>query len=140
MVHIEIVNIYSCTDLDNELKPVNVKTVFNQLDEVIIIWCKAVNVKRDIQVSMEWYNPDNRLIFTINVNVEATNEERPFRYFWSIMKYKLIHAIEGKKYGKWTVKINPLDIAYEFVINELTVTYGYKTKAVSNTSLFDKTM
>jgi len=56
------------------------------------------------------------------------------------MQYKLIHAIEGKKYGKWTVKIIPFDIVYEFLINELTVAYENKIKSVSSISFFDKTM
>lgn len=140
MVHIEIVNICSCTELDNKLNPVNIKNIFNQLDEVIIVWCKAVNIKQDIQISMEWYNPDNMPVFKINVKVEATDEEHPFRYFWSMMKHKLLYAIEGKKFGKWTVNISPFGVKNEFVINELAVNYGDKLKLVSNTSFFDEIM
>ncbi|WP_205597821.1 hypothetical protein [Anoxybacillus sp. MB8] len=89
---------------------------------------------------MEWYNPGEELVFTISIDVEKTNNHRPFRYFWSLMKYNLLYGIEGKKFGKWTVKITPLNIMYTFMMTELSTNYKNKINPDSKTSLFDKTI
>jgi len=60
-----------------------------------------------------------KLVFTINIDVKPTNQEHPYRYFWSVMRYNFINAIKGKVFGVWKVKIKPFDIEYEFVIKDL---------------------
>ncbi|GAB6891857.1 hypothetical protein JCM14450A_28630 [Geobacillus stearothermophilus] len=140
MGRINIVEICSCTALDHHLKPLNKKNVFNYLDEVVIVWCKAVNIKQDTKIMMEWYNPGEELVFTISIDLEKTNNHRPFRYFWSLMKYSLLYGIQGKKFGKWTVKITPLNIMYTFMVTELSTNYKNKMNPDTKTSLFDKTI
>jgi len=98
---------------------VNIKKVFSEVDDFIIVWCQAKNIKKESQVSMEWYNPEGKLVFTINIDVKPTNQEHPYRYFWSVMRYNFINAIKGKVFGVWKVKIKPFDIEYEFVIKDL---------------------
>jgi len=68
--------------------------VFSEVDDFIIVWCQAKNIKKESQVSMEWYNPEGKLVFTINIDVKPTNQEHPYRYFWSVIKK---HMIKTKK-------------------------------------------
>ncbi|KYD29062.1 hypothetical protein B4109_2969 [Geobacillus stearothermophilus] len=56
------------------------------------------------------------------------------------MKYSLLYGIQGKKFGKWTVKITPLNIMYTFMVTELSTNYKNKMNPDTKTSLFDKTI
>jgi len=76
-------------------------------------------LKRKAKCQWNGIIPEGKLVFTINIDVKPTNQEHPYRYFWSVMRYNFINAIKGKVFGVWKVKIKPFDIEYEFVIKDL---------------------
>lgn len=117
---INIINIYSCNNLTEDLTPINIKTIFNDLDQHIIVWYKAEKIKANTEVTMEWFNPENKRVFSIQTTVEKTTNQQPFRYFWSIMKFNLINGINVKTEGKWTVVVKPFNIEHELYIKKLT--------------------
>lgn len=114
-----IIEICSCTKLDTQYRPVHAKTTFYPFDEQIVVWCEVINIITPTTIRMEWYNPENRLVCTIAVPVEPTNTSRPSRYCWSVVKYAFIQTIDGKKYGKWTVKVNPPDVSHSFTVSDM---------------------
>lgn len=120
VVLIKIINIYSCNNLAEDFTPVNIKTIFNELDQHIIVWCKAKEIKTNTDITMEWFNPENKRVFSIKIVIEKTTKQRPFRYFWSAMKFNLINGIDVKTEGKWTVVVKPYDIKHELYIKKST--------------------
>ncbi len=115
----QILEICSCTQLDTHCRPVQVKTWFSPFDEQIVVWCEITNIIAPTTIRMEWYNPENRRVCTIAIPVEPTNKSRPSRYCWSAVKFALIQSIDGKKYGKWTVKVIPPGVSHSFTVSDL---------------------
>lgn len=130
-----------CGWLNQEYNPMEIKEIFSEKDDLVIIWARVKEVKSDSEIEMIWLNPNNKETINISVLVEKTTEERKYRNVWTVAETKGLKLLENC-YGKWTVLIKHNEdvlAKYQFEFKNILAIYNSSKKVsdIENISTFD---
>lgn len=133
----KLVSVCTCTSLTDDGYPSDVKSVFTELDETVVIWAKLAEVRQDTSVKMDWFAPNKQRLLSVNIDVEACTDQRPFRCVWSFMKIPLARQVEHG-FGVWEVFLQPFNDACRFRLADISNGYGSKGSRPEAAIILDK--
>lgn len=131
----KLVESCSCNWLTENFNPMEPKSKFNELDELVIIWCKLIDVTTDCNVDMVCKNSTLNEVVKISVPIKRTTEKEPARRVWTVMDTKATNVFHSFV-GKWIVDImseNTLLASESFEYCKI----ANREMLLSNNSIFD---